>query len=80
MTKPIIVPLSAFHIARFTQLGSEQAMASAALDKANACINEAVSAIVGVEHDVSLLVKEGWTVAREQDTIVCTPPALKDNE
>lgn len=77
MPDPLVIPLSPYHVARLGQLNAEVLSATTALEKANACTNEAVSAIVGVAHDVDQLAKEGWSVKRDGDTIVCTPPAPK---
>lgn len=75
MADIVRVPLSPYHKARLANLGVEQAQAQSALDKTTACINEAVSAIVGAHHDVGQLITEGWSIKREGDEIVCTPPA-----
>lgn len=64
---PMSVPLSLPHRARFAALNAEAAAITAR-------VNEAVQAIVGVQHDPVALANDGWTFALMPDAILCTPP------
>lgn len=67
--EPLVIPLSAFQQARLASLTAERA-------SIDAKINEAVTTVVGHDHDPVQMAADGWRFKLDAAVVICTPPTV----